>query len=79
MPPHLSFTISKDVDDIDRHGVVKTTLMAMASAEVIEQMAEPVLLGQPAALSMARCCQRDALCEHSRIRGDNRSLSGAGA
>ena len=29
LPPHLSCTISKDVGDIDRHGVAKTTLMAM--------------------------------------------------
>ena len=32
MPPNLSCTISKGVDDIDQHGVVKTTLMAMADA-----------------------------------------------
>ena len=30
MPPHLSYTTSKDVDDIDHYGVVQTTLTAMA-------------------------------------------------
>ena len=47
MPPHISYTISKDVDDIDQHGVVKTTLIAMADAAagVIEQMGKAGING----------------------------------
>ena len=43
MPPHLYCTISKNVDDIDRHGVVKTTLTAMAEAAALAVVEESPL------------------------------------
>ena len=82
MPPHLSFTISKDVDDIDRHGVVKTTLMAMAeaAAEVIEQMAKAGIAGPVHAFIDGPLLPKEMPCASTAvIRGDNRSLSIAGA
>ena len=82
MPPHLSFTISKDVDDIDQHGVVKTTLMAMveAAAGLIEQMAKAGISGPTHALVDGPLLPREMPCASTAvIRGDSRSLSIAGA
>ena len=82
MPPHLNCTISKDVDDIDRHGVVKTTLMAIAEAAagVIEQMAKIGIDGPIHALVDGPLLPREMPCASTAvIRGDSRSLSIAGA
>ncbi len=82
MPPHLSLTISKDVDEIDQHGVVKTTLMAMAEAAagVMEQMVKVGILGPVHALIDGPLLPKDMPCASTAvIRGDNRSLSIAGA
>ena len=47
MPPHLSCTLSKNVHDIDRYGVVQTTLMAMAEVAkgVMDLMAKAGIAG----------------------------------
>ena len=82
MPPHLSFTISKDVDDIDQHGVVRTTLMAMAEAAagVIEQMAKAGITGPTHALIDGPLLPEEMPCVSTAVlRGDSRSLSIAGA
>ena len=68
MPPHLSCTMSKDVHDIDQHGVVQTTLMAMAEAAagVIEQMAKAGINGPTHALDRWPVATKtDAVCQHS--------------
>ena len=82
MPPHISYTISRDVDDIDRHGVVKTTLMAMADAAagVIEQMGKAGINGPIHALVDGPLLPKQMPCASTAvIRGDSRSLSIAGA
>mgnify|MGYP001288786041 CR=1 FL=1 len=82
MQPHLSFTISKGVDDIDQHGIVKTTLMAMAEAAsgVIEQMARADIAGPNHALIDGPLLPQEMPCASTAvIRGDNQSLSIAGA
>ncbi len=82
MPPHLNCTISKNVDDIDQHGVVKTTLMAMAEAAagVIEQMAKAGINGPTHALVDGPLLPKQMPCASTAvIRGDSRSLSIAGA
>ncbi len=81
-PPHLNFTISKDVDDIDQHGVVRTTLMAMAEAAagLIEQMAKAGISGPTHALVDGPLLPKEMPCASTAvIRGDSRSLSIAGA
>ena len=81
-PPHLSCTISKDVEDIDQHGVVKTTLMAMAeaAAEVIDQMANVGINGPTYALVDGPLLPKWMPCASTAVvRGDSRSLSIAGA
>ena len=81
-PPHLNFTISKEVDDIDQYGVAKTTLMAMAEAAagVIEQMAKAGISGSTHALVDGPFLPREMPCASTAvIRGDSRSLSIAGA
>ena len=81
-PPHLHFTISKDVDDIDQHGVVKTTLMAMAEAAagLIEQMSKAGISGPTHALVDGPLLPKEMPCASTAvIRGDSRSLSIAGA
>ena len=82
MSPHLSCTISKSVEDIDQHGVVKTTLMAMAEAAagVIGQMAKVGINGPTHALVDGPLLPKQMPCASTAIiRGDNRSLSIAGA
>ena len=82
MPPHVSYTISKDVDVIDQHGVVKTTLMAMieAAAGVIERMAKAGINGPTHALVDGPLLPKEMPCASTAvIRGDSRSLSIAGA
>ena len=82
MQPHLSCTISKDVEDIDQHGVVKTTLMAMeeAAAGVIEKMANVGINGPTHALVDGPFLPKQMPCASTAIiRGDSRSLSIAGA
>ena len=82
MPPHLNCTISRDVDDIDQYGVVKTTLMAMAEAAagVIEQMAKAGIYGPTHALVDGPLLPKQMPCASTAvIRGDSRSLSIAGA
>ena len=81
-PPHLSCTISKDVDDIDQHGVLKTTLMAMAQAatEVVEKMIRFGITGPTHALVDGHLLPKKMPCASTAvIRGDSRSLSIAGA
>ena len=82
MPPNLSCTISKGVDDIDQHGVVKTTLMAMAeaTATVIEQMSKVGIAGPTHALIDGPLLPKNMPCASTAvIRGDRRSLTIAGA
>ena len=82
MYPNLSCTISKGVEDIDQHGVVKTTLMAMAEAttKVIEQMCEVGIAGPTHALIDGPLLPKNMPCASTAIiRGDSRSLSIAGA
>ena len=82
MPPHLNCTISKNVDDIDQHGVVTTTLMAMAEAAagVIEKMAKAGINGPTHALVDGPLLPKHMPCASTAvIRGDSRSLSIAGA
>ena len=82
MPPHLNFTISKDVDDIDQYGVVKMTMIAMveAAAGVIEQMAKAGVTGPTYALVDGPLVPKQMPCgSKAVIRGDSRSLSIAGA
>ena len=82
MPPHLNCTISRDVNDIDRHGVVKTTLMAMAEAAagVIEQMAKFGINGPTHAFVDGPLLPREMPCASTAvIHGDTRSISIAGA
>ena len=82
VPPHLNCTISKDVDDIDQYGVVKTTLMAMAEAatRLIEQMATAGINGPTHALVDGPLLPKQMPCASTAvIRGDSRSLSIAGA
>ena len=82
MPPHISYTISRDVHDIDRHGVVKTTLIAMADAAagVIEQMGKAGINGPIHALVDGPLLPKQMPCASTAvIRGDSRSLSIAGA
>ena len=82
MPPNLSCTISKGVSDIDQHGVVKTTLMAMADATttLIKQMCKVGLAGPTHALIDGPLLPKNMPCAStSVIRGDSRSLSIAGA
>ncbi len=82
MPPNLSCTISKGVDDIDQHGVLKTTLMAMAEAttKVIEQMCKVGITGPTHALVDGPLLPKNMPCASTGIiRGDSRSLSIAGA
>ena len=82
MPPNLSCTISKGVDDIDQHGVVKTTLMAMAeaTAKVIEQMCKVGIAGPTHALIDGPLLPKNMPCSSTAvIRGDSKSLSMAGA
>ena len=81
-PPNLSFTISKGVDDIDQHGVLKTTLMAMAEAttKVIEQMCKVGIAGPTHAIVDGPLLPKNMPCASTAIiRGDSRSLSIAGA
>ena len=81
-PPHISYTISKGVDDIDQHGVVKTTLIAMveAAAGVIEQMGKAGINGPIHALVDGSLLPKQMPCASTAvIRGDSRSLSIAGA
>ena len=82
MPPNLSCTISKGVDVIDQHGVVKTTLMAMAdaSAMLIKQMYKVGIAGPTHALIDGSLLPKNMPCASTAvIRGDSRSLSVAGA
>ena len=82
MPPHLSFTMSKDVHDIDQHGVVQATLMAMAEAAkgVIDLMAKAGIAGPTHALIDGPLLPKEMPCASTAvIRGDSRSLSIAGA
>ena len=82
MLPNLSCTISKGVDDIDQHGVLKTTLMAMAEAttKVIEQMCTVGITGPTHALVDGPLLPKNMPCASTAIiRGDSRSLSIAGA
>ena len=82
MPPHISYTIFRDVHDIDRHGVVKTTLIAMADAAagVIEQMGKAGINGPIHALVDGPLLPKQMPCASTAvIRGDSRSLSIAGA
>lgn len=82
MSPHLSCTISKDVEDIDRNGVVKTVLIAMAEAAagVIGQMDSVGINGPIHALVDGPLLPKKMPCSSSAvIRGDSRSLSIAGA
>lgn len=82
MPPHLSCTISKDVIDIDQHGVVQTTLMAMAEVAtgVINLMGEVGVTGPNHALVDGSLLPKKMPCPSTVvIRGDSRSLSIAGA
>ena len=82
MPPHLSCTISKGVDDIDRHGVAKTTMMAMAeaTASVIKRMCKVGIGGPTHALIDGPLLPKNMPCASTAvIRGDSRSLSIAGA
>ena len=82
MPPHLSCTLSKDVDDIDQHGVLKTTLMAMAEAAagVLEQMDKAGITGLTHAFIDGPLIPSEMPCPSTAvIRGDSRSLSIAGA
>ena len=81
-PPHISSTVSKDVDDIDQHGVVKTTLTAMAEAAagVIEKMGKAGINGPIHALVDGPLLPKQMPCASTAIiRGDSRSLSIAGA
>ena len=82
MPPHLNCTISKDVDHIDQHGILRTTLMAMeeAAAGVIEQMAKAGINGPTHAIVDGPLLPKQMPCASTAfIRGDSRSLSIAGA
>ena len=82
MPPHLSCTMSKDVHDIDQHGVVQTTLMAMAEAAtgVIDLMAKAGIAGPTHVLIDGPLLPKQMPCPSTAvIRGDSRSLSIAGA
>ena len=82
MPPHLSCTISKSVGDIDQHGVVETTMMAMAeaTAKVIEKMCKVGIAGPTHALIDGPLLPKNMPCASTAvIRGDSRSLSIAGA
>ena len=82
MPPNLSCTISKGVSDIDQHGVVKTTLMAMAdaTATLIKQMCKVGITGPTHALIDGPLLPKNMPCASTAvIRGDSRSLSIAGA
>ena len=81
-PPHLNCTISKDVDDIDQDGVVKTILTAMAEAAagVIEQIAKVGINRPTYALIDGPLLPKEMPCSSTAvIRGDSRSLSIAGA
>ena len=81
-PPHLNCTISKDVDDIDQHGVVKTILTAMAEAAagVIEQIAKVGINRPTYALIDGPLLPKEMPCSSTAvIRGDSRSLSIAAA
>ncbi len=82
MPPHLNCTISKDVGDIDRHGIVKTILTGMeeAAAGVIAQMAKVGISGPTHALVDGPLLPNEMPCASTAvIHGDSRSLSIAGA
>ena len=82
MPPHLNCTISKNVDDIDQHGVVKMTLMAMseAAAGLIDQMAKVGINGPTHALVDGPLLPKQMPCASTAlIRGDSLSSSIAGA
>ena len=82
MPPHLSYTTSKDVDDIDHYGVVQTTLTAMAEVAkgLIDLMEKAGIAGPTHALIDGPLLPTQMTCPSTAvIRGDSRSLSIAGA
>ena len=82
LPPNLSCTVSRGVHDIDQHGVVQTTLMAMAEAAkgVIDLMTKAGITGPTHALIDGPLLPKQMPCPSiAVIRGDSRSLSIAGA
>ena len=82
MPPHLHWTISKDVGAIDQLGVVQATLLAMAEATkmVVSLLQDAGFFGPAHALIDGPLLPKNMPCTSQPvIRGDELSLTIAGA